>query len=263
MSTYETLGISEHSEFVCVVTLSRPQAANSLNTQMSKDLVHFFEATALAPGALRCIVLTGMGTSAFCAGGDLKERLDMTDSTWMRQHAVFERMARALLACPIPILAAVNGAAYGGGCEIAAACDFIYAAETARFALPEVTLGIMPGAGGTQNLPRAIGQRRAKELILTGKPFSAQQALDWGLVNQIYPSIELLPAAIEAASVIAANAPTSIRQAKQAIDRGIQMSIWDGLAFEIQAYNRTTSTEDRHEGVRAFNEKRKPVFKGI
>ena len=123
----------------------------------------------------------------------------MTDEAWVQQHLIYERMARAILACPIPIIAAVNGAAYGGGCEIALACDFIYAAEQARFALTEVTLGIMPGAGGTQNLPRAVGERRAKEVILTGKPFTAAEAQQWGLVNRVLPSAELVPAAIETA----------------------------------------------------------------
>jgi enoyl-CoA hydratase/carnithine racemase len=130
-------------------------------------------------------VLTGTGDKAFCAGGDLKERRGMTDEAWTRQHVIFERMVRALIDCPVPIIGAVNGAAYGGGCEIAGCCDFLYAAESARFALTEVTLGIMPGGGGTQTLPRAVGERRAKELILTGKPFTAAEAHAWGLVNEV------------------------------------------------------------------------------
>ena len=118
----------------------------------------------------------------------------MTDEAWTRQHVIFERMVRALIDCPVPIIGAVNGAAYGGGCEIAGCCDFLYAAETARFALTEVTLGIMPGGGGTQTLPRAVGERRAKELILTGKPFTASEARAWGLVNEVFPLADLLPA---------------------------------------------------------------------
>jgi len=160
------------------------------------------------------------------------------------------------------VIAAVNGAAYGGGCEIAAAADFIYASTNARFALTEVTLGIMPGAGGTQNLPRAIGERRAKELILSGLPFSAEEAERWGLVNWVVPPDELLKATLAIADRIAANGPISVRQAKQAIGRGLQMSLADGLAFEIEAYNRLISTADRREGVLAFNEGRKPNFQG-
>jgi len=186
----------------------------------------------------------------------------MTDEAWQAQHAIFERMVRAIMACPLPVIAAVNGAAYGGGCELAAATDFIYASESARFALTEVTLGIMPGAGGTQNLPRAVGMRRAKEIILTGEPFTAAQAEDWGLVNQVVPLDALLKTTLATARRIAENAPISIRQAKQSMHRGLQMSLWDALAFEIEAYNRMVPTEDRREGINAFNEKRKAVFRG-
>jgi enoyl-CoA hydratase/carnithine racemase len=145
---------------------------------------------------------------------------------------------------------------------MALACDFAYAVPEARFALTEVTLGIMPGAGGTQLLPRAVGERRAKEIILTGRPFSAQEALDWGIVNRLCPRGELLAEAMKTAATICCNAPLSIRQAKKAIHHGLQMDLKNGLMFEIEAYNRLVATEDRSEGIRAFNEKRKPVFKG-
>jgi enoyl-CoA hydratase/carnithine racemase len=229
---------------------------------MGRDLVRYFEDVALDPKSLRCIVLTGAGDKAFCAGGDLKERRGMTDEAWQAQHAIFERMLRAIMACPLPVIAAVNGAAYGGGCEMAAATDFVYASSNARFALTEVTLGIMPGAGGTQNLPRAVGTRRAKEVILTGLPFGAEEAAAWGLVNKVTAPAELMDAVLATARRIAGNAPIAVRQAKQSIHRGVQMSLWDGLAFEIEAYNRMVPTQDRHEGVLAFNEKRKPVFQG-
>ena len=162
----------------------------------------------------------------------------------------------------IPIIGAINGAAYGGGCELAAAVDFAYVAESAKFAQTEVKIGIIPGAGGTQTLPRAIGERRAKELILTGQVFNAQQALEWGLANAVYSAEELLPAALKTAQAISANAPVAVRQAKQAISKGPSMSLADGLAFEIESYNRTIPTQDRREGVSAFNEKRAPDFKG-
>jgi len=229
---------------------------------MGRDLVGFFEEAALSPRERRCIVLAGQGEKTFCAGGDLKERKGMSDAAWTAQHLVFERMVRAILGCPVPVIAAVNGAAFGGGLEIAACCDFIYAADNARFALTEVTLGIMPGGGGTQNLPRAVGQRRAMELILTGRPFGAAEAHEWGLVNALFPAADLLDAALATADRIASNAPISTRQAKQAIARGMQMSLADGLAFEIEAYNRMVPTEDRREGIASFNEKRRPVFKG-
>lgn len=260
--SYETLALERPSRHVLVVMLDRPKAANAMNTQMGLDLLHLFETFQIVQQDVRCIVLTGRGEKAFSAGGDLKERNGMSDETWQTQHAIFEKMVRAIIGCPIPVVAAVNGAAYGGGCEIAAACDFVYAAGNARFALTEVTLGIMPGAGGTQNLTRAMGARRAKEAILTGRPFSAEQAEAWGLVNRVLPQSELMASALDTAEAVARNAPISVRQAKQSIDRGAQMSIWDGLAFEIEAYNRMVPTEDRREGVRAYNEKRRPDFRG-
>ena len=151
-----------------------------MNTQMGRDLLAFFDEVNADPLAYRCIVVTGAGDKAFCAGGDLKERQGMSDEQWQAQHLLFERMIRAFIGCPVPVIGAINGAAYAGGCELALCCDFLYAAETARFALTEVTLGIMPGAGGTQNLPRAVGERRAKEIILTGRPFTAQGGVRMG-----------------------------------------------------------------------------------
>src|SRR6201995_4714373 len=259
--TFSTLLLSRRDDGILVVTLNRPEAANAMNTQLGLDLMTLFEGFSVDLEGLRVVILTGQGR-AFCAGGDLKQRNGMTDEQWQAQHLVFERMLRAILACPLPVIAAVNGAAYGGGCEIAAACDFVYAAAEARFALTEATLGIMPGAGGTQNLPRAIGERRAKEMILSGLPFSAAEAEAWGLVNKVLPQAELLDAAFTIAAGIGGNGPIAGRQAKQAIHRGLQMSLADGLAFEIEAYNRLVPTDDRREGVAAFNERRKPDFRG-
>ncbi|KMO38398.1 enoyl-CoA hydratase [Methylobacterium variabile] len=262
-ATFETLGLERIDDHLLLVRLNRPQAANAMNTRMGEELLDLFERFQLETDGVRAIVVTGAGEKAFCAGGDLKERNGMTDAQWLRQHAMFERMLRAVVACPVPLIGAINGAAFGGGCELAAALDFTYAAESARFALTEVTLGIMPGAGGTQNLPRALGERRAKEIILTGLPFTAREACDWGLVNRVLPQGELLEATLAVARRIAGNAPIAVRQAKQSIHRGLQMSLADGLAFEIECYNRMVATQDRHEGVRAFNEKRKPQFRGV
>lgn len=262
MSTYETITVEAPQEHIVLVTLNRPEVANAMNTQMGLDLLAAFDGFCAAPGRQRCIVITGAGQKAFCAGGDLKQRNGMTDEQWQDQHLIFERMVRAMIGCPVPLIAAVNGAAYAGGMEIALCADFIYAAETARFALTEVTLGIMPGAGGTQNLPRAVGARRAKEILLTGRPFGVQQASDWGMVNRICKPQALLQEALETASVIAANAPISTRQIKQSVNMGLNADLQTGLMFEIEAYNRMVPTEDRREGIRAFNEKRRPVYKG-
>ena len=262
MNTYDTLLISSPASHVVQITLNRPDFANAFNTQMALDLVDVFESLSMDPSETRAIILTGSGTRAFCAGGDLKERNGMSNAAWSKQHLIYERMARAVITCPIPVIGAINGAAYGGGCELAAAVDFAYVAHGARLAQTEVKIGIIPGAGGTQTLARAIGERRAKELILTGEVFTAEQALDWGLANAIYPIEELLPAALKTATAIATNAPIAVRQAKLAIGRGGGLGLADGLAMEIEAYNRTIPTEDRREGVAAFNERRAPVFRG-
>jgi enoyl-CoA hydratase len=214
------------------------------------------------PRDLRCIIVTGSGDKAFCSGGDLKERKGMSDEEWRLQHAIFEEGYYAVMDCSIPVIAAVNGAAYAGGCELALACDFILASSEARFALTEVTIGIMPGGGGTQNLPRAVGERRAKQLILSGESFTAQQAHEWGMVNQVHEPAELMPAALAVAGRISSNAPVSVRQAKKAIHQGLQMDLASGLVFEVQAYERMVATEDRREGINSFNERRKPRFTG-
>jgi enoyl-CoA hydratase len=259
--TYETLKFAVGEDRVGTVTMNRPEARNAMNTRMMQELRDCFAGFYVDPGVAACLILTGEG-AGFCSGADLKERKGMTDETWRRQHAVVEQLMRALMDCPIPVIAAVNGAAYAGGMELALGCDFVYAAQSARFALTEVTLGIMPGAGGTQNLPRAMGTRRAMEVILTGAPFTAEQGEAWGLINKVTAPDKLMEEALATARRIAANAPISVRQAKQAVLRGSQMSIWDGLAFEIEAYNRMVPTEDRREGVLAYNEKRKPNFRG-
>jgi enoyl-CoA hydratase len=262
MRTFETVAVEHPQEHTVLVTLNRPEIANAMNTQMGLDLLEVFDGFCAAPNKQRCVVITGAGPKAFCAGGDLKQRNGMTDEMWQDQHLIFERMIRAMSACPVPVIAAVNGAAYAGGLEISLCADFIYAAEHARFALTEVTLGIMPGAGGTQNLPRAVGARRAKEILLTGRPFTAQQGFDWGMVNRICKPETLLTETLETAAVIAGNAPISTRQIKQSVNMGLNTDLQTGMMFEIEAYNRMVPTDDRREGILAFNEKRKPVYKG-
>lgn len=261
-TTFDTLALQLHGTHVLQVTLNRPQVGNALNTRMAQELLALWQGLTQDAGQVRCVVLTGAGEKIFCGGGDLKERNGMTRAQWTHQHEIFERVNVALTDLPLPIIAAVNGHAFGGGLELALACDFIHASSAARFALPEVSLGIMPGMGGTQSLPRALGERRAKELLMTGQPFSAQQGLEWGLVNRVAEGPALLAGALETAHKIAANAPLSIRQVKKSVRYGSQMELLTAFRFEVEAYNHLVDTEDRLEGVAAFNEKRPPVFRG-
>ena len=260
--SYETLLLDQPQEHVLQVTFNRPDRRNAMNTQLGLDMLDVFTSMLLDPGDTRIVILTGSGDKAFCAGGDLKERDGMTDETWRKQHAIFEQATYNMIDCPVPVIAAVNGSAFGGGCEMALAADFIYAAEGARFALTEITLGIIPGCGGTQNLPRAAGSRRAKEVLYTGTPFTAREGLEWGIVNKVVPADELMPAALAVAERIAGNGPLAVRQAKRSVNLGMGTDLTTALGIEIEAYNRLVPTEDRREGVIAFNAKRKPRFMG-
>ena len=262
LPAFETLLAEMQGDHVLLVTLNRPDVRNAANTRMWHELLALWTHLEAEPGAVRCVVLTGAGTQAFCAGGDLKERDGMTAQAWRHQHALIERQYRAMIDFPLPVIAAVNGHAFAGGFEVMLACDFAYAVPAARFALTEVTLGIMPGAGGTQLLPRAVGERRAREILLTGKPFTAAQAFEWGALNGLCEPTELLPTVLGIATTIAGNAPLSVRQAKKSVRFGMQMDLQTALRFEAEAYDHLVDTEDRHEGVRAFNEKRKPLFRG-
>jgi enoyl-CoA hydratase/carnithine racemase len=259
---YETLALEPRGDRLLLVRLNRPEVLNALNTKMGEELTDLWSRLTAEAGHIRCVVLTGSGERAFCAGADLKERDGMTVEAWRAQHEGFERSFVALVECPVPVIAALNGHAFGGGLELALCCDFIFAARSARLALPEVSRGLMPGGMGTQNLPRAIGERRAKELVLSGRPIEAEQACAWGLVNRVCEPGKLLEEALAVAQAICDNAPLSVRQAKRSMHYGLDMDLLTGYRFEIEAYNRLVDTDDRREGVRAFNEKRKPDFKG-
>jgi enoyl-CoA hydratase len=259
---YQTILTDTPAPHVLRVTLNRPEIANAFNTQMMRDLLSLWQELATNEELPRCIVLTGAGDRAFCAGADLKERNTLSEAQWMAQHVIIEEQFKALIECPVPVIAAANGHAFAGGLEMLLACDFAYAVKAARFALTEVTLGLMPGAGGTQTLPRAVGERRAKEIILTGKPFEAAQALEWGVVNSLYEPDALMPTALETATRIANNAPIAVKEARRSIHGGLQKDLAAAMRFEIECYNKLVPTEDRREGIRAFNEKRKPEFKG-
>ncbi|MED4225543.1 enoyl-CoA hydratase-related protein [Neobacillus cucumis] len=245
---------------ILVVTINRPHAMNAMNTQLLQEMLTFFREQAYNT-SLRCVVLTGAGNKAFSAGGDLKERNGMSDEVWRKQHQLIEDKVRAIKDFPVPVIAAVEGYAFGGGFELALVTDILIASETAKFALTEAVRGILPGGGGMQNLPRAIGTRRAKELIFSGRQIDAKLAYEWGAVNRVVPQGKALEASLELAEQIVNSAPISVKMAKTCIDRGTDVDFHTGYSLDIAAYNVVVPTEDRLEGVAAFNEKRKPVWK--
>ena len=246
-----------HKVGIAVVAFNRPQAANALTIDLCRKL----ESALKASAGDRAILLTGNGKN-FCAGADLKERKGMDEAAWHAQHAAFEAALQAILACPVPIIAAVNGAAFGGGLELALACDFIYAAQEARFALPEATLGIMPGLGGAQTLMRRIGAARAKEALFTGRAFSATEALAWGVINRMCPGELLMDETLATAHQIADNAPLAVKAIKRSINEGAAFSLDEALRRELAYYHALLPTADRREGIDAWNEKRKAQFTG-
>ncbi len=262
LGNYKTLRVGRSDDgYVVTVELNRPEVLNAMNTAMGEDLLACFEALFWDKG-VRAVVLTGAEEKAFCVGADLKEREGMTDEAWRAQHVIFEQVAFRILRCPVPVIAAVEGYALGGGCELAVLADFIVASETVVFAVPEVTRGIFPGIGGTQLLPRIVGAPFAKEMIFTGRRVPAQEAKAVGLVNYLVPPGQARAKALEIAGVIAQNGPVAVRQAKKAIAWGAETDLETGIVLAIEAYNNTISTEDRREGIRAFNERRRPKFKG-
>ncbi|MDI6754012.1 MAG: enoyl-CoA hydratase-related protein [Thermodesulfobacteriota bacterium] len=256
----ETLILEKENHFFWI-KLNRPEAMNALNTQMAKDLI-----TAAQDASLDCDVwvmgLTSTSEKAFGVGADLKERKNMSQEQIAGQRIIFARAFAALKSLPQPFLAGVKGFALGGGFELALMSDIIIAGENAQFGLPEVRVGLIPGGGGTQNLPRLIGKNRAKEMIFTGKRINAAEALAMGIVSKVVPVEQVEGAVFQLAQEICANAPIAVRQAKRAINLGMDVDLHTGLQIEIETYNVNLVTEDRKEGIRAFNEKRPPRWQG-
>jgi enoyl-CoA hydratase len=244
---------------VAVVTINRPAALNALNAAVMAGLVDALEALDADP-ACHVVVVRGSGERAFAAGADIKGMVDASPST-IEAAGGFANWAR-LRAVGLPLIAAVRGFALGGGCELALLCDLIVAGDDAQFGQPEVRLGIIPGAGGTQRLTRAVGKARASELILTGRTIDAAEAERIGLVSRVVPAAETFDAALEVASKIAAMPPLAVRAAKAAIGRAHEVGLTDGLAFEQRTFYDLFATEDQKEGMRAFIEKRAPSFRG-
>ena len=244
---------------VVLVTLDRPEVLNALDYRTLGELADALEALD-GDESVRCVVITGAGDRAFAAGADIKEMADATPVTMSAANnfARWERLKRVR----VPLIAAVRGFALGGGCELAMACDIVVAADDATFGQPEIKLGIMPGAGGTQRLTRALGKARAMELILTGRTFTAREAYERGLVSEIVAREETLPAALALASEIASLPPLAVRAAKEAVNRAYELSLEAGLEFERRNFFMLFASDDQKEGMAAFVQKRKPSWKG-
>lgn len=260
-TAFTTLRASLVHGGVLQIELHRPEVSNALDTVMTRELLHIWNELQSAPSPYEVVVLTGTGTKAFCGGADLKERNGLTTETWLEQHRVLEDMMLAMHACPLPLLAAVNGAAFGGGLELVLNCDFAYGCPEARFAFPEPKLGFIPGAMGTQWLPRKVGLARAMEICMTCAPFTAAEALEWGLLNRVVPQHSLLDTVLDAAAQIRKVSPFAVRQVKQALRATLAHDIPAGYKREIELYDQCIHGTDRLEGIAAFNEKRPPHFR--
>ncbi len=257
---YETLLYDVRSE-IAWVTLHRPQRLNALNRQTVEELFACFQAIGEADG-IRAAILTGEGDKAFAAGADIKELAALTPENARKTSQRGQELMNLIENLGKPVIAAVNGIALGGGCELAMACTLRIASENARFGLPEVKLGVIPGYAGTQRLPRLVGKGRALELILGGEPVSAQEAWRMGLVNQVVSVSELTAAAENAACKIASHSPLAIKYALEALNRGAEMPKEQGEMLEARLFGISFATADMKEGTRAFLEKRPPKFTG-
>ena len=246
---------------VAEIMLDRPEAMNAINTAMARRLAQAC-AELGADRNVRAIVLYGTGERAFCVGADLKERNRLSDAGLLAQRPVFRAAFGGLLALPQPVIAAVHGYALGGGCELALSCDLIVADTSAVFGLPETTVGLVPGGGGTQLATRRLGPGRAADLIFTGRRVDAAEAERIGLADRIVPAGTACPAAIELAGTIAANSPTAVAAAKRAIGQGAGVSLATALDVEDAAWRTAAMSADRREGIAAFNEKREPRWQG-
>ncbi len=255
--TYDTIVASVEDQ-IGIIQLNRPEALNALNDHILGELVdavkHF-----LQYDEVRSIIITGSEKS-FSAGADLKEMISREPGDILDRFT--SSIFGLLRQCPKPVIAAVSGFCFAGGCELALACDMIVASETAKFGQPEINVGIMPGAGGTQRWTRMVGKARAMEMVLTGAPIDARKALEWGIVNRVVPFAELLDEAKRLAAAIAAKSPLAVRMAKDAVLKAHEMTLESGLNYENRLFALLFGTQDQKEGMRAFIEKRKPQWKG-
>ena len=255
---YQNL-LFEVQDGIATVTINRPKVLNALNADVLTELADAFDRICNDPD-IRVAILTGAGDKAFVAGADISQMVDFNPLLGEKFAALGQNSLAMIERCPKPVIAAVNGFALGGGTEIAMACDFIYASEKAKFGQPEINLGILPGFGGTQRLPRLVNKNLAMELVLTGDMIDAQQALRIGLVNKIVPPEELMDAVKKTAGKIASKGQIAVRLVKECIQNGMDIDLDNALRLEKQAFAILCASEDQKEGMKAFMEKRKPEF---
>ncbi len=256
--TFETL-IVETQGAVTIIRLNRPEALNALNSTLLRELGEAMDAIG-ADDAVGCIVLTG-SERAFAAGADIKEMADKTYADMFKSD-MFGAVARTFDHFRKPVIAAVSGFALGGGCELAMLCDFIIAAETAKFGQPEINLGVMPGIGGTQRLTRLVGKSKAMDMVLTGRMMDAAEAERAGLVSRVVPVEKLMEEALSAATKIASQSPLAVMMNKELVEAALETTLATGVAMERRLFHSLFAFEDQKEGMAAFVEKRKPNFKG-
>ncbi len=249
-----------HGDQVAVITLNRPHADNAITTEMGARLTEIVETIAVRT-AVRVVVLTGAGERAFSVGSDLRQRKNMTKEDWLRQRQDFDRTLYTVRQLRKPIFAAVNGIAYGGGCELAQSCDFIIASETATFGQPEAMLGLAAGGGSPVFLPRLLPPGKALQMLMTGDPITAQEAHRLGMVNELHAPDELTGAAKRIAEKIASNSPTAVQAVKRAVHLGEGQPTEQAIAIMMDAHWRSAVHPDRVEGIGAFNEDRDPTFR--
>jgi len=260
LPTYATLLLAVDGP-VATVTLNRPEVLNALNSQVFDDLELVIRMLTADP-SVRVILLTGTGEKAFAAGADIAE-LAKTDAASGEQKSLRgQSIFRLIESCGKPVIALINGFALGGGCELALACTLRLASETARLGQPEVKLGLIPGYGGSQRLPRLVGPSAALKLLLTGDIIPAAEALRIGLIDEVHPAADLLPRGQALATQIAAQAPLAVAATLEAVDQGLGLPLPEALALEASLFGRLSNTEDKHEGVDAFLNKRKPSWQG-
>lgn len=257
---YESL-LVDRDGAIAVLTVNRPKALNAMNQATLAELKAAMEALDADPG-VGVVIVTGAGEKAFVAGADIGEMADFGPARAEEHARKGQAAVAAFESAAKPVIAAVNGYALGGGLELALACDIRLASDNAQMGLPEVSLGVIPGFGGTQRLARVVGEGRAKELVLTGRRVKADEALAMGLVNKVVPQAQLLEAAKEMARAILANGPVAVRLAKEVIHEGLGTDFAHGLLLEQKAFGLAFATHDQKEGMKAFTEKRKPSWKG-